>query len=117
MHAAGDPDNRRPLPPRSTWDAERHAFVASLCALRRDEPALTDGRYVSLAQPGTGLVAFARVTDRPDETLLFVANATPRPLARTLFVAAADACSTRCPCTTCSMDLRHPAPCKAARCP
>ncbi|HEX9100715.1 MAG TPA: DUF3459 domain-containing protein, partial [Polyangia bacterium] len=64
-----------------------HALVAALCALRRDEPALRHGRYVSLAQPGTGLVAFARLTDRPDETLLFVANATPRPVERTLFVA------------------------------
>jgi glycosidase len=87
LHAAGDPDNRRPLPPPSTWDRARRAFVASLCALRTSEPALAHGRYVSLAQPGTGLVAFARVTDRPDETLLFVANATPRPLARTIFVA------------------------------
>ena len=87
MHAAGDPDNRRPLPPPSTWDSDRRALVSSLCALRRDEPALRDGRYVSLAQPGTGLVAFARVTDRPEETLLFVANATPRPLMRTVFVA------------------------------
>jgi len=87
LHAAGDPDNRRPLPPPSAWDAARRALVTSLCALRRDEPALDHGRYVSLAQPGTGLVAFARVTDRPDETLVFVANATARPVERTLFVA------------------------------
>lgn len=87
LHAAGDPDNRRPLPPPATWDAERRALVTALCALRRAEPALDHGRYVSLAQPGTGLVAFARVTDRPDETLLFVANAGPRPVERTLFVA------------------------------
>jgi alpha-glucosidase len=87
LHAAGDPDNRRPLPPPSAWDAARRALVTSLCALRRDEPALDHGGYVSLAQPGTGLVAFARVTDRPDETLVFVANATARPVERTLFVA------------------------------
>jgi glycosidase len=87
LHAAGDPDNRRPLPPPSTWDTERRALVAALCALRRSEPALAHGRYVSLAQPGCDVVAFARVTDDANETLLFVANATPRPLTRTLFVA------------------------------
>jgi cyclomaltodextrinase len=86
LHAAGDPDNRRPLPPAATWDLERRAFVGKLCALRRDEPALEYGRYVSLAQPGSDVVAFARVTDDPAETLLFVANATARPIARTLFV-------------------------------
>jgi glycosidase len=87
MHAAGDPENRRPLPPPSTWDQPRRALVAALAALRRSEPALDHGRYVSLAQPGTDVVAFARVTHDPNETLLFVANATPRPLARTLFIA------------------------------
>ena len=86
MHGAGDPDNRRPLPPPSTWDQARRAFVASLCALRKREPALDHGRYVSLAQPGSDVVAFARGTDAPAETLIFVANATPRPLTRTLFV-------------------------------
>ncbi|HEY2746242.1 MAG TPA: alpha-amylase family glycosyl hydrolase [Polyangia bacterium] len=86
LHAAGDPDNRRPLPPPSTWDQTRRAFVAALCALRKREPALDHGRYVSLAQPGSDLVAFSRGTDAPSETLIFVANATPRPLTRTLFV-------------------------------
>jgi glycosidase len=86
MHAAGDPDNRRPLPPPSTWDRARWGLVRALCRLRRDEPALLRGRYVSLAQPGSDVVAFARVTDRPVETLLFVANARPRPVAATLFV-------------------------------
>jgi cyclomaltodextrinase / maltogenic alpha-amylase / neopullulanase len=87
LHAAGDPDNRRPLPPPSTWDRERRALVARLSALRRSEPALEHGRYVPLAQPGCDVVAFARVTNDPTETLLFVANATARPLTRTLFVA------------------------------
>jgi hypothetical protein len=86
VHAAGDPDNRRPLPPPSTWDGDRRAFVAQLSALRRDEPALERGGYVSLTQPGCDVVAFARITDDPVETLLFVGNATARPLARTLFV-------------------------------
>lgn len=86
LHAAGDPDNRRPLPPPSTWDRARLALVQSLCRLRREQPALAHGRYVSLAQPGTDVIAFARVTERPIETLLFVANARPRPVAATLFL-------------------------------
>ncbi len=86
LHAAGDPENRRPLPPASTWDQTRRAYVAALCALRKHEPALAHGRYVSLAQPGSDVVAFARGTDVPAETLIFVANATPRPIVRTLFV-------------------------------
>lgn len=86
LHAAGDPDNRRPLPPPSTWDHARRDYVAALCALRKHEPALLGGRYVSLAQPGSDVIAFARGTDVPAETLIFVANATPRPITRTLFV-------------------------------
>ena len=87
MHAAGDPDNRRPLPPPSTWDtraARARRVSCARCAATSRRCA--HGRYVSLAQPGSDVVAFARVTDDPAETLLFVANATPRPLARTLFV-------------------------------
>lgn len=86
MHATGDPDNRRALLPSENWDRARLALVQSLCRLRRDEPALARGRYVSLAQPGCDVVAFARVTERPGDTLLFVANARPRPVAATLFV-------------------------------
>ena len=86
MHGGTDPANRRPLPPPSTWDRQRLAQVRALCRLRRDEPALDHGRYVPLPQPGSGLIAFARVTDRPVETLLFIANASSRPLERTLFL-------------------------------
>ena len=107
LHAAGDPDNRRPLPPPSTWDGERRALVTALSALGRAEPALDHGRYVSLAQPGTGLVAFARVTDRPDETLLFVANAGAAPGRAARCSSRCRSCSTRCRCTICSMPLRH----------
>ena len=87
--AAGDPDNRRPLPPPATWDGERRALVTALCALRRDEPALDHGRYVSLAQPGTGVVAFARVTGaaRRDADLRRQRDGAPRRRAR---------CSWRC---------------------
>jgi hypothetical protein len=87
MHAAGDPDNRSPLPPPTTWDRARLELTRALVCLRRDEPALAHGRYVSLAQPGSDVVAFARVTDRAAETLLLVANARARPVETTLFVA------------------------------
>jgi glycosidase len=85
--SARDPENRQPLPPVAAWDRARLERVRALVALRRVEPALARGGYVSLAQPGTDLIAFARVTGRPDETLLFVANARPRPVEATLFVA------------------------------
>jgi glycosidase len=83
---ARDPENRRPLPPPATWDRTRLELIRTLCRLRREEPALQHGRYVSLSQPGTDVVAFARVTDEPADTLIFVANAAPRPVAATLFV-------------------------------
>ncbi|MDB4967142.1 MAG: hypothetical protein JWN44_2831 [Myxococcales bacterium] len=84
--SARDPENRRPVPPPSAWDRERLDLVRHLCAIRRGEPALHNGRYVAMPQPGTDLVAFARVTDDPAQTLIFVANASPRPLEATLFV-------------------------------
>ena len=41
---------------------------------------------MALPQPGTDTLAFARVTSRPDETLLFVANAAAAPRRARLFV-------------------------------
>jgi alpha-glucosidase len=86
LPGGADPANRHPLPPPSAWDRARLALVRALATLRKSEPALDHGRYVSLAQPGRDVVAFARVTDVPVETLLFVANRTPRPVDETLFV-------------------------------
>jgi len=45
-----DPDNRHPLPPQSAWVPERLGHTRRLCRLRREHPALREGRYVSLAQ-------------------------------------------------------------------
>jgi glycosidase len=86
MHADGDPANRRPLPPPSTWDRRRLERVRALCHLRRTLPALADGRYVPLPQPGTDLVAFARLSARSVERLLFIANAGARTVDATVFV-------------------------------
>jgi alpha-glucosidase len=86
LSGGADPANRAAMPwERTRWDERRLDEVRRLLALRRAHPALAHGEYVSLAQPGTPLVAFARVTARPDETVLFVANATAAPLAAHLF--------------------------------
>jgi len=69
------------------WDETRLALVRRLAALRREEPALRAGRYVSLAQPGADVVAFARVTDRPADTIVCVANAAAQPRRVRLFAA------------------------------
>ncbi len=81
-----DPDCRRPLPPSSEWNLQRLARTRLLCRLRCEHPALTSGRYVPLPQPGTDVIAFARIPQEPAQTLIFVANASPRPTQTTLFL-------------------------------
>jgi glycosidase len=85
-HGGADPDNRRPLPPASEWRRDRLARTQAWCRLRREHPALRRGRYVSLAQPGSDVIAFARVPERVADTLVFVANAAAEPVAATLFL-------------------------------
>lgn len=83
-----DPQNRGGMVwDQRAWNHERLALVKTLCALRRREPALRDGRYVPLPQPGTDVVAFARVTDRPEDAVLFVANGAAEPRRVRVFVA------------------------------
>ncbi len=60
--------------------------MRQLAALRRHEPALGDGGYVPLPQPGHDVVAFARTTGRPRDTLLFVASASASPTRARLFL-------------------------------
>jgi glycosidase len=86
MPGGADPDNRRPLIAPAQWHHARLQRTRRWCQLRRTHPALRRGRYVSLAQPGTGVIAFARVPERTADTLLFVANATARALTTTLFL-------------------------------
>jgi glycosidase len=87
MFGGADPDNRRDMIwDESRWDRARLARVQSLCSLRKVEPALQRGRYVPLPQPGLDVLAFARVTERPGDTLIFVANAQPRAVNATLFL-------------------------------
>jgi alpha-glucosidase len=74
MPGGPDPDNRHPLVDKSQWNQARLTWLRGILPLRRSLPALQRGAYLPLPQPGTDLVAFARVTDRPSETLIFVAS-------------------------------------------
>jgi alpha-glucosidase len=88
MRGGADPQNRGEMIwDAARWDASRLGLVRRLSSLRREEPALREGRYVSLAQPGADVVAFARVTDRPADTIVCVANAAAQPRRVRLFVA------------------------------
>jgi alpha-glucosidase len=83
MRGGPDPDNRKPMVwDEEAWDRARLQTVKALCTLRHELPALRTGRYVAMPQPGTGLIAFARTTGRPAETLLVVANPGPARRAR-----------------------------------
>jgi glycosidase len=87
MRGGADPANRAGMVwDEARWDEPRLELVQRLAGLRQSEPALRHGRYVSLAQPGTDVLAFARVTDHPAETLLFVANGSEDPRQTRLFV-------------------------------
>lgn len=87
MRGGADPANRAGMVwDESRWDKQRLALVQRLAVLRRNEPALREGRYVSLSQPGTDVLAFARVTDRPADTILLIANASAESRQTRLFV-------------------------------
>jgi glycosidase len=87
MTGGADPANRAAMIWDETrWDRERLTLVQRLATLRREQPALNGGRYVALPQPGTDVVAFARVTARPDETIVFAANAASSARRARLFV-------------------------------
>jgi alpha-glucosidase len=75
MRGGADPANRAPMIwDQSEWDRQRLELVMKLLRLRREEPALDGGRYVAMPQPGTDVLCFARVTKRPEETLVFVSK-------------------------------------------
>jgi glycosidase len=87
MSGGADPANRAPMRwDEPSWNAERLALVRRLTALRRAEPALARGRYLAMPQAGTDLIAFARVTENPVETLVYVANATGEARTARLFL-------------------------------
>jgi alpha-glucosidase len=87
MAGGADPANRAPMIwDEARWDQTRLALVRQLLRLRREEPALAHGGYLALPQPGTGVVAFARTTARPDETIVYVGNARAEPTRARLFL-------------------------------
>jgi glycosidase len=87
MRGGADPANRGGMIwDEGRWDRERLALVRRLTALRQELRALREGRYVAMPQPGRDLIAFARVTDRPEETLVYVANAAGAPKRARLFL-------------------------------
>lgn len=76
-----DPDNRGVMPWPGDGDAAGPepavaAELRALTALRRSHPALREGGYLGMPQPGApSLIVFARITARAAETVLVVANA------------------------------------------
>lgn len=86
MRGGADPLNRaKMIWDEREWDHDRLAYLRNLARLKR-EPALRDGRYVGLPQPSTGLVAFARLTDRPSDTMIFVGNGRAEPVRARLYL-------------------------------
>jgi glycosidase len=99
MPGAGDPDNRRDFPGgwsgdrfnaflstgRSTQQQEIFSYVQSLLTLRREHPALAEGRLWHLASDASAYV-FLRETE--EEHLVVAFNKSEEP--RTLRVPAAD---------------------------
>jgi alpha-glucosidase len=87
MLGGADPLNRADMIwDERRWDRERVALVKTLARLKRELPALRDGGYLGLPQPGTGLVAFARLGERPSETVVFVGNGRAEPVRARLFL-------------------------------
>lgn len=87
MRGGPDPDNRAPMVwDDRAWDHETLARIRQLAALRRARRALREGDYLPMPQPGTPQVlAFARTTDKPEETVVVVANGGPKALKARIF--------------------------------
>lgn len=87
MEGGADPDNRRPMIwDDRRWDRGLLEETKKLVSLRRAHPALRTGAHLPLPQPGSPrLLAFARTTERPEELVLCVANASPEPLKARVF--------------------------------
>ncbi|MCX7625330.1 MAG: alpha-amylase family glycosyl hydrolase, partial [Candidatus Sumerlaeaceae bacterium] len=77
MLGGHDPANRAPMvwdPAR--WDNNLLEFLHSLAELRKNHVSLREGGYVPLPQPAFPTVlAFARVGQQPQETVVVLANA------------------------------------------
>lgn len=91
-HEGGeDPDNRRAMPwDRSTWDLATLERVRRLASLRRDLPALREGGYVALPTSVPSVVAFARTTSDPRQSVVILANMSERAVSTRVFVPLAE---------------------------
>jgi alpha-glucosidase len=87
MTGGPDPANRQPM----RWDAAEspcdiHRTIRHLAGIRRHSPALLEGGYLPMPQPGTAdLLAFARTTSRASETVVVLLNASDSPLRARVF--------------------------------
>jgi alpha-glucosidase len=88
LEGGKDPDNRRPmLWDSARWDNECMEHIRTLAGIRRASPALRIGRYVPFPHPGEPrIIAFARATRRPEDTIIVAANATDAPLWTRVFM-------------------------------
>ncbi len=79
MRGEDDPANRAPMPwDAARWDARTLAHYRALAALRTRSRALRRGRFLDLStRAGDGVLAFVRLTDDPEETVLVVAHLDP----------------------------------------
>lgn len=88
MHGGADPANRGPMIWDSAkWDTQTQNHIRSLAQVRANAPALRTGQYLPMPQPGNNAVlAFARTTSHPSETVLVVANASDETVKTRIFV-------------------------------
>lgn len=76
---------------RHRWDAAHHALHVELGRLRRTLPALTEGEFVDLTPEGEDeILAFARVTRDPRETVICAINRASQTRVRKLFAPVCD---------------------------
>lgn len=88
MNGGPDPSNRGPMVwDREQWDGQTFAFIQKLTRLRREWEALRIGRYENLPQPAHPTVlAFARSTSNPRETVVVLANVSDQPAKGRFFI-------------------------------
>jgi alpha-glucosidase len=76
MRGGRDPMNRAPmLWDSAEWDIPMFEFAKLLLSLRAKYPALREGGFESLPQPAyPTILAFARTTEHPKDTIVVLAN-------------------------------------------
>lgn len=88
LHGGPDPVNRAPMPwEPAQWDKAMLDCIKLLSSVRSKRLALREGRYESLPQPAhPSVLAFARVTGNPADTVIVVANARETRVEGKIFV-------------------------------